>query len=54
MKLVLNKEHLNSKQIERFFDRFPDLLWDDPEDEFNEIIRIMREKVFDYYKLGDY
>ena len=47
-KLVLDDSF---KEMERFFDRFPDLLWDDPEDRFNEIIGVLRSKVMDYYKI---
>ena len=34
-----------------FFDRFPDLLWDDPEDKFNEIIGILRNTALNYYNI---
>ena len=47
-KLIL---HDPLKEVEKFFDRFPDLLWDDPEDEFNELIGILRSKVLDYHKI---
>ena len=38
-------------ELERFFNRFPDLLWDDLEDEFNELIGILRNRVLDYWDI---
>ena len=33
-----------------FFDRFPELLVDDPEDEFNGLIEILRDKAMGYFR----
>lgn len=55
---AINKEYAKKlilhdplREVEKFFDRFPDLLWDDPEDEFNELIGILRSKAMDYYRI---
>ena len=33
-----------------FFDRFPELLVDDREDEFNGLIEMLRDKALDYFR----
>lgn len=37
------------KRRVRFFTRFPDLSWDDSEDEFNELICMMRTMAIKYF-----
>ena len=44
-------QFLENRGMERVFDRFPDLLWDDPEDKDNHLIGILRNTIFEYYKI---
>ena len=47
---VENEEQISDiRNMHIFFDRYSDLLWDDSEDGFNELIGILREVAGDYF-----
>jgi len=50
---IRGKKERPSKLQYEFYKKFPQLLCDDPEDEHNELIRILRNTAFNYFKKLD-
>ena len=42
-----------SRKMLRFYERFPELCIDDPEDEFNNLIHLLRGSIDEYFKQFD-
>lgn len=45
-----DRKHPSSKYESEFWDRFPELLFDDPEDQHNNLIEKLRNTAIDYFK----
>lgn len=50
---IRGTKHPPSKRTIRFWDRFPDLLSDDREDEFNELLTELRLVSEDYFRVEE-
>ncbi len=46
-------KHSPSRRAMRFWEKFPELLFDDPEDEFNDLIGRLRIAAENYFKLEE-
>ena len=49
----IGRKHPPSKRTMRFWDRFPELLFDDQEDEFNELLNELRLVAEDYFRVEE-